>query len=88
MAKVMISIPDRFLEKIDRAARSRHRSRSGLIREALQSHLEGSGSSRHRSWKRALAPLKRLEEQWVGAWNSTDIIRYYRDRRFGREDSR
>lgn len=30
-------------------------------------------------WKEALAPLKELEQQWVGQWDSTDIIRYYRE---------
>jgi hypothetical protein len=43
----------------------------------------GSGS-----WKDALAPLRELEEQWVGRWDSTDIIRYYRETRYGRQDRR
>jgi len=40
------------------------------------------------SWKEALVPLKELEQQWVGQWNSTDIVRYYRETRYGREDRR
>jgi len=32
--------------------------------------------------------LRELEERWVGQWDSTDIIRYYRDSRYGRKDRR
>ena len=86
MAKVMVSFPDQFLKKVDRAAQAQGRSRSGLIREALRAVL---GESRGRqSWKEAMAPLRELEEQWVGRWDSTDIIRYYRDSRYGRKDRR
>jgi len=87
MAKVMISLPDDFLKKVDRTASAQGRSRSGLIREALRIMLTGKGAGR-RSWKEALAPLKELEQQWVGQWDSTDIIRYYRETRHGREDRR
>ena len=87
MAKVMISLPDQLLKKVDRTARAQGRSRSGLIREALGVNLTGKDAGR-RSWKEALAPLKELEQQWVGQWDSTDIIRYYRETRYGREDRR
>jgi Arc/MetJ-type ribon-helix-helix transcriptional regulator len=86
MAKVMVSFPARFLSKVDRAARSQGRSRSELIREALRATL-GRKDAR-RSWKDALAPLRALEEQWLGDWNSTDIIRYYRDSRHEHKDRR
>jgi Arc/MetJ-type ribon-helix-helix transcriptional regulator len=86
MAKVMVSFPGNFLKKVDRAARSQGRSRSALIREALRGML-GAGRAR-RAWKEGLAPLRELEEQWVGKWDSTDIIRYYRDRRYGHKDRR
>ncbi len=85
MAKVMVSLPDRFLKKVDRTARAQGRSRSELIREALRVMLTAKESGR-RSWKEALALLKELEQQWVGQWDSTDIIRYYRATRYGRED--
>jgi metal-responsive CopG/Arc/MetJ family transcriptional regulator len=83
MAKVMISLPDAFLKKVDRTARAQGRSRSELIREALRGLLAGKEAGR-RSWKEALGPLKGLEERWVGQWDSTDIIRYYRETRYGR----
>jgi Arc/MetJ-type ribon-helix-helix transcriptional regulator len=87
MAKVMVSLPDDFLRKVDRAAKAHGRSRSELIREALRAVLGGKGAHR-RSWKEALAPLRDLEQQWIGQWNSTDIIRYYRETRYGREARR
>jgi Arc/MetJ-type ribon-helix-helix transcriptional regulator len=80
MAKVMVSFPAQFLTKVDRAARSQGRSRSELIREALRVTL-GEGKARQ-SWKDAVAPLRELEALWVGEWDSTDIIRYYRDRHY------
>ena len=87
MAKIMISLPQEFLKKVDRAAKTQGRSRSELIREALRTLLSERQGGR-RSWKEALAPLKALEQQWIGQWNSTDIVRYYRETRYGREDRR
>jgi Arc/MetJ-type ribon-helix-helix transcriptional regulator len=84
MAKIMISLPDEFLKKVDKTAKAQGRSRSELIREALRGLLTGKESS----WKEALAPLKELEQQWVGRWDSTDIVRYYRETRYGREARR
>jgi Arc/MetJ-type ribon-helix-helix transcriptional regulator len=86
MAKVMVSFPNDFLKKVNRAARSQGRTRSDLIREALRATL-GERQAR-RSWKDAVAPLRELEKEWVGEWDSTDIIRYYRDRRYGRKNRR
>jgi metal-responsive CopG/Arc/MetJ family transcriptional regulator len=39
MARVLISMPDDFLNKIDEVADSEQRSRSELIREALRSYI-------------------------------------------------
>jgi Arc/MetJ-type ribon-helix-helix transcriptional regulator len=87
MAKVMISLPDAFLRKVDRTAQAQNRSRSELIREALRSHLTGHRGARP-SWKEALAPLRDLEKLWMGEWDSTDIIRYFRDPRYGPQHRR
>lgn len=87
MARVMISLPDAFLKKVDRTAQAQGRSRSELIREALRTVVDGK-KSRARSWKQALGPLRELERHWISRWDSTDIIRYFRDTRYGREDHR
>ena len=38
--KILISLPQEFLEDIDRVATEEHCSRSELVREALRSYLE------------------------------------------------
>lgn len=42
MARVLISMPEGFLDKIDEVADSENRSRSELIREALRSYIHRS----------------------------------------------
>ncbi len=39
MARVLISMPEEFLSKIDQVADNEQRSRSELIREALRSYI-------------------------------------------------
>lgn len=39
MARVLISMPEEFLSKIDEVADGENRSRSELIREALRSYI-------------------------------------------------
>lgn len=72
MAKIMISLPDGFLKKVDRTAKAQGRSRSELIREALRGALTGQERGR-RPWNEALAPLRDLD---------------YRETRYGREARR
>ena len=42
MAKILISMPDEFLNKVDDFATSEQRTRSELIREALRSYVKRS----------------------------------------------
>lgn len=44
MAKILISMPDKFLESIDKIANDEQRTRSELIREALRSYLKTAHS--------------------------------------------
>ena len=39
MARVLISMPDEFLNRIDKTASDENRSRSELIREALRTYI-------------------------------------------------
>ena len=39
MARVLISMPERFLDEIDKVAGNENRSRSELIREALRTYM-------------------------------------------------
>ena len=42
MARILISMPEKFLEEIDGVAENESRSRSELIREALRSYIQKS----------------------------------------------
>jgi metal-responsive CopG/Arc/MetJ family transcriptional regulator len=44
MAKVMLSLPDDLLERIDVQARARHESRSGFLRELAERELAATAS--------------------------------------------
>lgn len=44
--KVLVSLPEKFLKTVDRAAAEEHRSRSELIREALRAYLEARQSKK------------------------------------------
>lgn len=44
MAKVLVSMSEKFLEKINEIAEEEQRSRSELIREALRSYIRRSTS--------------------------------------------
>jgi Arc/MetJ-type ribon-helix-helix transcriptional regulator len=86
MAKVMISLPERFLSEIDKAARSEQRTRSELIREALRAYLHGD--------KRFAKPIDNPHVQeafktlrsltWKEKFDSTEIIRTMRDSRYSK----
>ena len=39
MSRVLISMPERFLDEIDNVAENENRSRSELIREALRTYI-------------------------------------------------
>ena len=39
MARVLISMPERFLDEIDKVAGNENRTRSELIREALRTYI-------------------------------------------------
>ena len=42
MARVLISMPEKFLDEIDQIAEGENRSRSQLIREALRTYIHRS----------------------------------------------
>jgi metal-responsive CopG/Arc/MetJ family transcriptional regulator len=86
MAKVLVSLPDEFLRKVDREAKTQGRSRSDLIRDALRRLIGDRGESL--PWRQAIAKMRWLRDEWTGRWNSTDVIRQERERRHGREDRR
>jgi metal-responsive CopG/Arc/MetJ family transcriptional regulator len=55
MAKVMISLPDALLERIDAHVRARRTSRSAFLREAVQSKLDAVDTARRDRIRELLA---------------------------------
>ena len=44
MAKILVTMPDEFLNRVDGVASSEQRTRSELIREALRSYMRRTSS--------------------------------------------
>ncbi len=84
MAKVMISLPERFLSEVDKAAQAEHRTRSDLIREALRKYFHGSKRSKKPiespRVREAFETLRSLT--WKEKFDSTKVIRKMRDSRY------
>ncbi len=59
MAKVLVSMSDKFLEKINEVADNEQRTRSELIREALRSYIRRSS---YTNTKKAEQQASMLEE--------------------------
>lgn len=59
MARILISMPDEFLDKVDNLANDEQRTRSELVREALRSYLKRSKIANP---KRAIDNAKILDE--------------------------
>ncbi len=58
MAKVMITMPDKFLKEIDKTAAAEHRNRSELIREAVRAYIAN---------RDAIKPVSRMDKPSVRA---------------------
>jgi metal-responsive CopG/Arc/MetJ family transcriptional regulator len=58
MAKILVTMPDAFLDKVDLVANDEQRSRSELIREALRSYMRRVSANQA---KRADENAKMLE---------------------------
>lgn len=84
MAKVMISLPDEFLSEVDKAAKSEHRTRSDLIREALREYFRGGNRPQkpieNSRVREAFETLRSLT--WKEKFDSTEAIRKMHDSRY------
>lgn len=61
MAKVMISIPDNLLERLDAQARANRETRSGLLRRLIERELESESARRRKEFEDLLGPPIDLE---------------------------
>lgn len=77
VAKVMISIPDRLLARIDELASSSRETRSGFLQRLAERELEAADANRRQEVERLLDLLS-LES--LGG-NAAELIRADRDSR-------
>ena len=56
VAKVMISIPDDLLERLDAQARAARETRSGLLRRLVERELSEQGDGRRKQLEDLLGP--------------------------------
>lgn len=83
-AKVMVSIPDELLERIDREADQRGTSRSGFLQEAARRELGWPDPARvDAALERGRAALA-----GVGGFEAADLIRSEREDRDARDRRR
>jgi metal-responsive CopG/Arc/MetJ family transcriptional regulator len=81
MAKILVSLDDALLTRIDRAAKKRGMSRSAYLASLAERDIARTrGPGTKPSVRRAMAELDRLfRENPIGAGDSTAIIRADRD---------
>lgn len=85
MAKVMVSIPDDLLDRIDRAAQLRGVSRSALLRDAAARDIDAHrGEDLRAGIERTREMIRALDLPPV---DSTELIRQDRDTRDDRHDA-
>jgi len=56
VAKVMISIPDKLLERLDIQARSNRETRSGFLQRLVEHELAGGSTRRRKEFEDLLGP--------------------------------
>jgi hypothetical protein len=56
VAKVMISIPDNLLERLDAQARANRETRSGLLRRLVEQEISAESTSRRKEFEDLLGP--------------------------------
>jgi len=82
MAKVLVSMDEELLARLDRAARRLGLSRSAYLTRLVTRDLgEDSGPGRDPAVRKALAALDRLFAENPSSGDPTEIIRKMRDSR-------
>jgi metal-responsive CopG/Arc/MetJ family transcriptional regulator len=80
MAKVMISMPDELLRRVDERAKKREVSRSALLREAVERELE------RREPEEVRAAIERLTAEFGSVDDDMDTVEWIRREREKRTD--
>ena len=85
-AKVMVSMPETFLDEIDRRAKEEQRSRSEFLREAVRFYLRAQQGVSAPGELPEVQQAVSIQDQLAAAvtdtmTDSTDVLRRWRDRR-------
>jgi len=85
-AKVMISLPEPFLEEIDRQAKAEHRSRSEFLREAVRFYLRAQEGRLPPGQLPEVQRAVSIQDQLAGAMadsevDSVEVLRTWREQR-------
>jgi metal-responsive CopG/Arc/MetJ family transcriptional regulator len=78
MAKVMISIPDELLARVDARARSAGESRSGFLQRLAEHELEDDKRRRRNEVQRL---MKKVEATFTGDEPRFDVVQLIREDR-------
>lgn len=85
MPKIMISIPEEFLQMIDQAAKAEHRNRSEFFREAAREYLRARDiflkPIDKPKARKALDIMDRVADTLPSDWSSTRSVRGQREAR-------
>ena len=65
VAKVMISIPDDLLERLDAHAQANRETRSGFLRRLVERELDAAQADRRKELEDLLGPPKHLGGNWA-----------------------
>jgi HicB_like antitoxin of bacterial toxin-antitoxin system len=65
VAKVMISIPDNLLERLDAQARANRETRSGLLRRLVEQELATDQTRRRKELEDLLGPPVHMGGEWA-----------------------
>lgn len=76
VAKVMISIPDKLLERLDNQARSNRETRSGFLQRLAERELEVAESREREEIERLLDQIQPLD---FGGVSAAQLIREDRE---------
>jgi HicB_like antitoxin of bacterial toxin-antitoxin system len=61
VAKVMISIPDKLLERLDRQARANRETRSGFLRRVVEREINSEDTQRRKHFEKLLDEIGPLD---------------------------
>lgn len=82
MSRIILTMPDRYIEELDQTSKEESRSRSEIIREYIRAGMEARKKDKEfrEHQDRAFKSMDEIRESTKGHWHgdSTEIIRAMR----------